>query len=829
MNKDKNQNPFLGSYHTLHGSIPFSHIDFSHYEPAMLKGIKEQNEEIENIVNNETAPTFENTIVELEKSGELLEKVSNVFYNLLGTDTSDEMQALAQKMAPIMAEHSNNIMLNEKLFQRIKTIFSFHKNNPLNDAQDQRLLELTMKNFERSGAKLQKKEKERYRTISNELSIATLQFSEHNLAATNAYSKLITDKSKLKGIPQSALDAAELTAKEAKEKGWRFTLQAPSVTPILKYAANRELREEIWIAYNTRCITGEYSNIDIIKKIVNLRLEIAQIMGYKSHAEFVLSNRMAQTTEAVDKLLNDLIESYTPTAKKELDEVKAMAYSIEGNDFELMPWDMAYYTRIVREKRFKFDSEQLRPYFELSKVCQGVFGLATKLYGITFKENKEIEKYNKEVHVFEVFDKNNSFLALLYTDFHPRSSKRAGAWMSSFKDQNGNERPHVMMVMNFTKPTETKPALLTFDEVNTMLHEFGHCLHGIFADSKYTSLSGTNVKWDFVELPSQIMENFATEPQFLDTFAFHYETGELLPKEMIDKIVASANFHASTMCIRQVSFGLLDMAWHNRTNPFEENVLDYEIEANKQTQLLAAIPNTCMSTVFSHIFAGGYSAGYYSYKWAEVLDADAFSRFKKEGIFSRNVANDFRREILSKGNRAHPMTLYLRFRHQPPTIDALLIRDGIVTEEENERIHHQKKQHILDKRYMRMAHIWAENSYCKRRQVGCLIVKDKRIISDGYNGTPSGFENFCEDETGLKTKPYVLHAEANAITKLATASYTSNGATLYVTASPCIECAKLIIQAGIKRIVYGEKYRLTDGLDLLERASIELTYCPIKK
>ncbi|MFA6831079.1 MAG: M3 family metallopeptidase, partial [Bacteroidaceae bacterium] len=670
---------------------------------------------------------------------------------------------------------------------------------------------------------------ERYRAISNELSIATLQFSEHNLAATNAYSKLISNKADLDGIPQSALDAATLAAKESEETGWRFTLQAPSVTPILKYATNRELRKEIWMAYNTRCIIGEFSNTDIIKKIVNLRLELAQIMGYNSHAEYVLSNRMAQTTDAVTKLLDELIEAYTPTAKKELNEVKAMAHSIEGADFELMPWDTTYYTRIVREKRFNFDSEELRPYFELSKVCKGIFGLASRLYGITFKENNEIEKYNKEVHVFEVFDKDDSFLALLYTDFHPRSSKQSGAWMSSFKDQDGTSRPHVMMVMNFTKPTETKPALLTFDEVNTMLHEFGHCLHGIFANSKFTSLSGTNVKWDFVELPSQLMENFATEPKFLDTFAYHYETGELLPKEMINKIVASANFHASTICIRQVSLALLDMAWHARKSPFEGNILSYEIEAKKQTQLLPTIPNTCMSTIFSHIFSGGYSAGYYSYKWAEVLDADAFSRFKKEGIFSREVANDFRREILSKGNTAHPMTLYLRFRHQPSTIDALLIRDGLMTAEENIRRHQCEKQQVLDKRYMRMAVIWAENSYCKRRQVGCLIVKDKRIISDGYNGTPVGFENICEDETGLNTKPYVLHAEANAITKLATANYTSNGATLYVTASPCIECAKLIIQAGIKRVIYGEKYRLTDGLDLLKRASIEVTYCPLKK
>lgn len=828
MNTDKNQNPFLGAYNTIHESIPFSRINFSHYEPAMLEGFKEQNREIENIVNNEATATFENTIIALEQSGKLLEKVSNVFYNLLGTDTSDEMQALAQKMAPLMAEHSNNIMLNEKLFERVRTVYSLHKDSPLNDPQDQRLLDITMKSFERNGAMLDQQAKKRYRAISNELSIATLQFSEHNLAATNAYAKLITDEAELEGIPQSALDAAALAAKEADETGWRFTLQAPSVTPILKYAANRKLREEIWMAYNTRCITGEYSNTDIIKKIVNLRLELAQIMGYKSHAEFVLSDRMAQTTGAVNKLLDELIEAYTPTAKKELNEVKAMARSIEGDAFELMPWDTAYYTRIVRERRFHFDSEELRPYFELSKVCQGIFSLATRLYGITFKENNEIEKYNQEVRVFEVFDKDDSFLALLYTDFHPRASKRAGAWMSSFKDQDGASRPHVMMVMNFTKPTETKPALLTFDEVNTMLHEFGHCLHGIFANSKYTSLSGTNVKWDFVELPSQLMENFATEPQFLDTFAFHYETGEVLPKVMIDKIVASANFHASTMCIRQVSFGQLDMAWHARTTPFEGDVLDYEQEAKRQTQLLPAIPNTCMSTLFSHIFAGGYSAGYYSYKWAEVLDADAFSRFKKEGIFSREVANDFRREILSKGNTAHPMTLYLRFRHQPPTIDALLIRDGIMTAEENKRRHQREKQHVLDTRYMRMALIWAENSYCKRRKVGCLIVKDKRIISDGYNGTPVGFENICEDETGLKSKPYVLHAEANAITKLATASYTSDGATLYVTASPCIECAKLIIQAGIKRVVYGEQYRLTDGLELLKRASIEVTYCPNK-
>ena len=470
-------------------------------------------------------------------------------------------------------------------------------------------------------------------------------------------------------------------------------------------------------------------------------------------------------------------------------------------------------------EKFNLDAEMLRPYFQLDKVIDGVFGLANKLYGITFKENKDIPVYHLDVKAYEVFDKDGSYLAVFYADFFPRKGKQGGAWMTEFQGQwidhkGNNVRPHVSVVMNFTKPTEEKPALLTLGEVETFLHEFGHSLHGMFANTRFESLSGTNVWWDFVELPSQFMENYAVEKDFLRTFAFHFQTGEPLPDELIERIVKSRNFMAAYACLRQVSFGLLDMAFYTKKDEFTDDIIPFEKKAWEKAIVMPQLPNTCMTVQFSHIMAGGYAAGYYSYKWAEVLDADAFSVFKKNGIFDQATAQSFRDNILSKGGTEHPMTLYKRFRGQEPTIDALL--------ERNEVIPMDDKQTKLDLRYLRMARIWAENSYCKRRQVGALVVKDKMIISDGYNGTPSGFENVCEEND--VTKPYVLHAEANAITKLARSSNNSDGSTLYVTASPCIECAKLIIQAGIKRVVYAEKYRLNEGIELLERAGIKVEY-----
>lgn len=676
-------NPFFEKYSTPHGTTPFDRIKTEHYEPAIREGIRRQAAEIDAITNNNQAPTFENTILAYEQSGELLSRVITVFGNLRSAETNDELQDIAQKMVPLLSEHSNNISLNEKLFERVKAVYDRKSELSLTGEQE-KLLENAYNGFVRHGANLQGEAKEKYRELTRELSSLTLQFSENNLKEINNYQLVLTDKSQLAGLPESAVEAAAETAKEKGVDGWIFTLQAPSYLPFMTYADNRELRRELYMAYNTKCThDNEYNNLDIVRKLVNLRMAIARLLGYNDYAEYTLKERMAETADAVYKLLNNLLEAYTPTAEKEYEEVQALARKEQGDDFTVMPWDWSYYSNKLKDEKFSINEEILRPYFELGKVKEGVFGLANKLYGITFRKNADIPVYHKDVDAYEVFDKDGTYLAVLYTDFHPREGKRAGAWMTEYKGQwidretGENSRPHISVVMNFTKPTESKPALLTHNEVETFLHEFGHALHGMFADSTYESLSGTNVYWDFVELPSQIMENFGIEKEFLNTFAHHYETGEALPDQLIRRIVDASNFNVAYSCLRQVSFGLLDMAWYTRTTPFEGDVKAYEQEAWARAQILPAVAETCMSTQFSHIFAGGYSAGYYSYKWAEVLDADAFSLFKQKGIFNREVAESFRENILSKGGTEHPMTLYKRFRGQEPTIDALLIRNGI--------------------------------------------------------------------------------------------------------------------------------------------------------
>lgn len=679
-------NPFFEKYSTPHGTVPFNLIKTEHYAPAIHEGIRRQNAEIDAIINNPAAPTFENTIVPYEKSGELLHRVTTVFGNLLSAETSDELQELAREIMPLMSEHENNISLNEKLFARIKAAYELTDKNKLTPEQP-KLLEDIYTGFVRNGANLQGDAKEKYRKLCKELSLLTLQFSENALKETNDYQLVLTNKSQLSGLPESAVDAAAETAQEKGVKGWVFTLHAPSYSPFMTYADNRNLRQELYMAYNTKCThDNACNNLEIVKKIANVRMEIAQLLGYDNFAEYNLKERMAQNSDAVYKLLNQLLEAYTPTAQKEYAEVQALARNEEGESFNLMPWDWSYYSQKLKDRKFSVNDEMLRPYFELSKVKEGVFGLASRLYGITFKKNPGIPVYHKDVEAYEVFDKDGTYLAVLYTDFHPRAGKRSGAWMTSYKGQwtdeksGENSRPHVSIVMNFTKPTQNKPALLTFDEVETFLHEFGHSLHEIFANSTYESLSGTNVYWDFVELPSQFMENFAIEKEFLHTFARHYQTGELIPDELVQRIVDSSNFNVAYACLRQVSFGLLDMAWYTRNTPFEGDVKAYEKKAWDKAQILPVVEETCMSTQFSHIFAGGYSAGYYSYKWAEVLDADAFSLFKQCGIFNPEIADSFRRNILSKGGTEHPMTLYKRFRGQEPTIDALLIRNGIKDE-----------------------------------------------------------------------------------------------------------------------------------------------------
>ena len=677
------QNPFFENTHTPHDTVPFDRIAVEHYAPAIRRGIECQNEEIDAIVNNPEPADFHNTILALEKSGQLLHRVEVVFDNLLSAETNDAMQELAKELMPLLSEHANNITLNERLFERVKTAYEHRNNEPLT-AEQRKLTEDTYEGFVRSGANLQGADKEKYRELSRQLSLLTLQFSENNLKETNDYQLVLTDEAQLKGLPQSGIDAAAETAREKQQEGWVFTLHAPSYVPFLTYAADRDLRKEIYMAYNTKCThANACNNLDIVKQLVNTRLALAQLLGYKDYATYKLERRMAQNSANVYHLLDQLLEAYKPTAQKEYAEVQALAREEQGADFTLMPWDWGYYSQKLKDRKFNLNDEMLRPYFELENVKKGVFGLATRLYGITFQKNPDIPVYHKDVEAFDVFDKDGSFLAVLYTDFHPREGKRSGAWMTSYKEQwidektGENSRPHVSLVMNFTKPTQDKPALLTFGEVETFLHEFGHSLHGMFANTTYASLSGTNVYWDFVELPSQFMENFAVEKEFLHTFARHYQTGELIPDELVQRIVDSRNFNAAYACLRQVSFGLLDMAWYTRTTPFEGDVMAYEKQAWARAQILPSVEDTCMSTQFSHIFAGGYSAGYYSYKWAEVLDADAFSLFKKQGIFDQKTAFSFRENILSRGGTEHPMTLYKRFRGQEPTIDALLIRNGI--------------------------------------------------------------------------------------------------------------------------------------------------------
>ena len=677
----ENTNPFLTAYHTPFETIPFHLIKTEHFEPAIEEGMKVHNQEVDAIIHCPDEPTFHNTIVALEKSGSLLDRVSTVFGNLLSAETSDELEAIAERVMPRLSEHSNNISLNEKLFARIKQVYDETDKEALTP-EERMLLQNTYNGFIRSGANLAPEQKERFRQLSAELSVLTLKFSQNNLKETNRYELLLTPE-QTDGLPQSALDAYAQAAKDKNKDGYLVTLHAPSFVPFMKYSTHRALRQQLYMAYNTQCThDDEFNNLEIVQKLVNLRLERAQLLGFDTVADYVLSRRMAENSTNVYKLLNELLEAYTPTAHQEVEEVKNLAKELEGEDFELTPWDWAYYSEKLKEKKFNLNEEELRPYFELKNVIQGVFGLATRLYGITFKENSEITVYHPDVKAYEVHDKDGSFLAVLYTDFHPRASKRSGAWMTSYKeqwkDEKGNSRPHVSVTMNFTKPSEDKPALLTFSEVNTFLHEFGHALHGMFANTTYQSMSGTNVYWDFVELPSQIMENFAIEKDFLNTFAKHYQTGENIPEEMIQRIVDASNFNVAYACLRQLSFGLLDMAWYTRTEPFEGDVRSYEKKAWEKAQVLPGVEETCMTVQFSHIMAGGYAAGYYSYKWAEVLDADAFSLFQEKGIFDAATANSFRENVLSKGGTEHPMVLYKRFRGQEPSIDALLKRNGII-------------------------------------------------------------------------------------------------------------------------------------------------------
>ncbi len=683
MTKEQTTNPFFLPYDTPHGTVPFDKISICHFEPAIMEGIEQHNNEIKAITSNTEQPTFSNTVEAFERSGRLLEHVVTVFENLLSANTNDELQELANKLMPVLSNHYNDVSLNEDLFARIKTVYNNRTSETL-DIEQNKLLDDTYKGFARGGANLPEADKKTLRELSESLSLLSLQFSNNLLKDTNAYKLNLTDPSQVSGLPDGIIEAAAETAAEGGQSGWTFTLNAPSYVPFMTYANDRNLRRTLYMAYNTRCTHGDaQDNMDTVRQIVNRRMQLAQLLGYRTYADYALENRMAHDSQSVYRLLDQLLEAYMPTATDEVKAVQALARELEGDDFELMPWDWSYYSHKLKERKFNIDNEKLRPYFELGNVINGVFGLATRLYGITFKENKDIPVYHPDVRAYDVTDKDGTFLAVLYTDFHPRAGKQSGAWMTSYKGQwidasaGTNSRPHVSLVMNFTKPTKDKPALLTFDEVTTFLHEFGHSLHGMFANTHYASLSGTNVYWDFVELPSQFMENFASQKEFLSTVARHYKTGELIPDQLVQALKDSENFNVAYACIRQVSFGLLDMAWYTRTGPFDGDVMTYEQEAWKRAQLLPRVEGTCMSTQFSHIFAGGYAAGYYSYKWAEVLDADAFALFKQSGLFNAEVAASFRNNILSRGGTEDPMTLYKRFRGQEPTIDALLERNGL--------------------------------------------------------------------------------------------------------------------------------------------------------
>lgn len=682
----KRINPFFEDYQTPHDTVPFDRIHLSDFEEAFMEGIRRDNEQIEKTINNPEKPTFDNTIINTEedKDGyyDLLGRVSTVFFNLMSAETNDDIDALAQKMQPILTQHANDIRLNRKLFERVQYVHRHHRKLT---PEEKMLLDNCYDGFVRSGALLDEEGKEKLRKLTEEASMLSLQFSQNLLKENKAFILNITDEKQLDGLPETAREAAALTAKERELEGWVFTLDAPSYSPFMTYSTQRDLREKMYMAKNTVCIhDNTENNLEICKRIVNLRREVAQLLGYRTYADYVLKHRMASKVKNVYRLLDDLIDAYKPTAKKEYAEIEKMAQKSEGKDFKMEPWDQGFYAHRLQLKKFNLDAEMLRPYFELSKVIDGVFGLANRLYGITFKENKEIPVYHPDVKAYEVFDKDGSYLAVFYADFHPRKGKQGGAWMTEFQgqwiDRKGeNVRPHVSVVMNLTKPTEEKPALLTLGEVETFLHEFGHSLHGMFANSRFESLSGTNVWWDFVELPSQFMENYSVEKEFLRTFAFHYQTGEPIPDDLIKRIVKSRNYMAATACLRQVSFGLLDMAYYTKKEVFTDEIIPFEKKAWAKAKITKKKPrtDTCMTVQFSHIMAGGYAAGYYSYKWAEVLDADAFSVFKKEGIFNPKTAQRFRDEILSKGGTEHPMTLYKRFRGQEPTIDALLKRNGI--------------------------------------------------------------------------------------------------------------------------------------------------------
>lgn len=672
-------NNLLEKFNTPFESIPFEEIKQEQFKPAIEKAIDDAKKEINEIIENTDPPNFVNTIVALENVGKKLNIVSSTFFNLNSAETNDYLQSLAEEISPLLTEFANDIVLNEKLFEKIKIVYDTTLKSKLSQ-EEVRLLDKTYKDFSKNGALLSTEDKDTLRKISNELAVLSVKFGQNVLKETNDYFLHITDSNDMEGVPESIKEMARNEAESRGLEGWVFTLHYPSYVPFLTYAKNRELRKEIYTAYMQRaCKNNEYNNEEIIHKIVKLRREKAQLLGFKTYADLILQERMAAAPKIVYDFLYDLLNKAKPFAVKEIQQLKELA--VREGISEIMPYDHAYYAEKLRQEKFSFSEEELKPYFPLDQVVNAAFDAANNLYGLTFHERNDIQKYHPEVKVYEVINDKGKHQALLYADFFPRAGKRAGAWMTSFKGQfktlSDNVRPHISIVCNFSRPNGEIPSLLTFTEVTTLFHEFGHALHGILANTTFESLSGTNVYWDFVELPSQFMENYVFEKEFLKTFALHYKTGKLLKEEKIDKIVASANFMQGYQTIRQIGLGLLDMAYHTNELKAEERIEDFEVNKVKETQVYPHIKNTCISTSFSHIFQGGYAAGYYSYKWAEVLDADAFDFFKERGIFDKETALKFE-NLLSKGGTEDPMELYISFRGRRPESDALLKRAGLI-------------------------------------------------------------------------------------------------------------------------------------------------------
>lgn len=677
------ENPFFTPYGTPYGAIPYDRILLGHFVPAVKEGIRREEEAIEAICSNEEPATFGNTIAALDRAGLMLGEVIGAFNALLNARSNDELLAVEEEIELLHTAHSNNITLNERLFSRIKEVYKGDTSQL--SGEQKRLLEQTYKSFVRNGANLQGEEREEYRRLTERLAVLGIKFQENCIKDTDAYTLHITEASDLEGLPADVIDAAHNNAKENGHEGWLFTLHRPSYLPFITFCRNRDLRRQMYMAYSTIGAKGNsHDNRAIVAETVNCRLKLARLLGYNTYSDYILDERMAQNSDAVFSMLGKLTWSYLPVARKEMDELMEYAKECEGDCFDFKPWDFAFYSEKLKEKKHGLNDSMVRPYFELNQVIHGAFYLATRLYGITFKQNHDIPLFNPDAKVWEVYDYDGSYLALLYCDFFARKGKHAGAWMDAikpqYKDPDGTDhRPHITLSTNYRKPLPGKPTLLNHDEVNTLMHEFGHCLHGILSDVTYASQCSPNVLWDFVEMPSQIMENFATEEEFLKNFAFHHETGEDMPQEVLQKIKDARSFNAGYQCVRQVGLGLIDQAWHNISRPFDGDVIEYEHSVTEALRVMKPVEGTGITPQFGHIMSGGYAAGYYSYKWAEMLDADAFARFKEEGIMNMKVAQSFRDNILSKGDSEHPMELYIRFRGHRPQIEPLLERDGIKT------------------------------------------------------------------------------------------------------------------------------------------------------